>query len=118
LPYTTLFRSALRKHLFTAEQICPQGRGLVAIEHADELPLRRPQGLDEDLDVAAACEPDLECNVVGDAEGRDLRGARFQDLLRLLENGALDAAVGNRARHLARTCDEHLGARRPRPRPP
>ena len=76
------------------------------------------EGLDEHLDVAATGKPNLEGNVVGDAESRDLRLARLQDLLRLFEDGALDAPVGDRAGHLARARHHHPRAERPRARAP
>ena len=99
-------------------QVRSERRGLVAIQHPDELPVHLAERLHENLDVTAARQPDLERHVVGHAEGGDLRRARLQDLLPLLKNGALDAPVRNRAGHLARAGDQHLRTERPRARAP
>src|SRR5207248_330890 len=53
-----------------------------------------------------------------DAERAELRPARLDDSLRLLEHGALDTAVADGARHLAGPRDGHLRAERPRARAP
>src|SRR5713226_2342116 len=78
----------------------------------------RPEGLNEYLDVTAARETHLECDFVRDSKRRDFRLAGLKDLLCLLENGAFDAAVRHRARHLSRAGHEHLRSEWPRARAP
>jgi hypothetical protein len=51
--------------------------------------------LHKNFDVATAREADLERDVVGDAEGGDLRLSALQHLLRFFEDRALDAPVGD-----------------------
>src|SRR6185503_2612556 len=70
--------------------------------------------LHPDVDLAAARQPDVPRLLVGDAEVQQLRLAPAQDLLRDLDDSALDAAAGHRAGHLAAGADRHLRARRAR----
>src|ERR1700686_276084 len=64
--------------------------------------------------MSATGKADLERDIVGHAEGSDLGLAGLEHLLRLLEDRALDAAVGNGAGHLARPGDPHLRTQGPR----
>ena len=70
--------------------------------------------LDEDVEDAAAREPDGEGVVVGDAVPLEHRGAALDHLLRQLVDGPLDTATGDRADRLATRPEEHRGAGRPR----
>src|SRR3712207_1783352 len=71
------------------------------------------EALDVDVDGAAAGEADLPGQIGGDAVVQQLRPARLEDRLRLLEDGALQAAAGDGADHLAAAVDRQLGAARP-----
>ena len=70
--------------------------------------------LDEDLDRAAAGQPDVPGHLVGDAVADQLRLAGAQHLLRLLEDGGLDAAAADRAGEIAGVGDGHRRADRAR----
>ena len=75
--------------------------------------------LDEDLDPAAAGEPDLPGVLVADAELEQTRTAVRDRLQRFLDHRALDAAAGDRADEAAVGVDRELtadGARRRAPR--
>ena len=72
---------------------------------------RRVDRLDEDVDDAAAGQPDGERVVVADAVALQHRLAAGQHLLRQLVDRALDAAAGDAADRLA------VGRRPPSPRP-
>src|SRR5207247_3970805 len=100
------------------EEIRSQRRRLIAVEYREHLLLRATERLDENLDVAAACEPDLERDVVGHAERGDLRLTALQDFLRLFEDGPFDASVRDGPRHLPRTRHQHLRTQWPRARAP
>ena len=80
--------------------------------------MRRLQSFDENLDMSATGESDLERDIVGHAESRDLGLAALEHLLRLLEHSALDAAIGYGARHLARPRHQHLRSKGPWARTP
>ena len=65
-----------RKQLGLAgRQVGAERRSLIAIQHPDELSMHRAERLDENFDVTAARQPNLEGHVVGHAEGGDLRSA-------------------------------------------
>ena len=105
-------RIALDHLDLTADQVGAHRGGLVFCERGDQALLRRCKWLHEDLDVPAAGKPDLEGNVIRDAESGDLRLARLQHLLGLLEDGALDAPVADRSGHLPGPRDGHGGPER------
>src|SRR5882724_11879323 len=70
------------------------------------------QLLDIDLQLAAAGQPDLPGLFVGDAEIEQARLAVGNGLLRLLDDGALDAAARHRADHGAVAVDGEMAADR------
>src|SRR5262249_19803664 len=72
----------------------------------------------EDVDLAAAREPDRPGELVLDPVGEQDRPACTQDLLRVLVHVGLDATAGHRARELARLRDRELRPDRARRRAP
>src|SRR6266852_5247536 len=72
------------------------------------------EGLDEDVDLAAAREPDGEGVLVGDPVGDELRLARLEHAPGALVDVGLDAAARDRAGQLAALRHGQLGADRPR----
>src|SRR3954454_9296259 len=64
--------------------------------------------LEEDLQLAAAGKADFPGLLVGDAEIEQARLAVRDHLLRLLDDGALDAAARDRAQHASVGIDHEL----------
>ena len=83
-----------------------------------EVLMDRAEWFDKHLDVPTAGKTDVEGHVVRNPKGRDFRLAGLEHLLRLFENSALDASVGDRAGHLPGAGHEHLRAERARARSP
>src|SRR5688572_22396121 len=69
--------------------------------------------LDEDLHLAAAGEPDVPRLLVADTEGEQARPAVGDGRDALLDHGALEAAAGAGADHVAGLVDAELAADRP-----
>ena len=73
--------------------------------------------LDEDFDLAAAGQADVEGHLVADAVRHQARVIFLEDLLGVLDDVVLDAAARDGADELAVFGDGHLGPRPPRRRP-
>ena len=69
------------------------GAKLLVREGGEAVEQRIRDGLDEDVDLAAAREADRERLVVGDSVGEELRGRTLEDLASLAVDLVLDAAA-------------------------
>src|SRR5205085_7635579 len=89
-------------------------------DHLRSLGVRRLalDPFDEDVDLAAAREPDLPGVLVRDPVGEQLRLAALEDLARVNGYVALDAAAGHGACELAGFGDRQLRPERPGGRAP
>src|SRR6516164_6020366 len=74
--------------------------------------------LHQHADLAAAGEADLPGGLVGDPEFQHLWLATVDHIERFGDDGALDAAAGNRAEKIAVLIDDQIGADRARRRAP
>src|SRR5580704_2747818 len=74
--------------------------------------------LHQHADPATAGEADLPGGLVSDAEFQHFRLATVDDIKRFGDDGAFDAAAGNRAEKIAVLIDDQIGADRPRRRAP
>src|SRR5207302_7858081 len=92
-------------------QPAPPLPGRLRRAYADSRSLQR---LDEDVDLAAARQADLQCHLVGDAVGDETRGSAPQHVLRGEHDVALDAAAGDGACELPALADGELRADGPR----
>ena len=78
----------------------------------DARPLPGPHGLDDDLNLPSAGEPDLEGGVVGNPETQTAAGAVFKRIDRLEDDRALDTAARDRSLEALVLGDDELGADR------
>ena len=80
------------------------GAGFVGSHIVDQL-------LDEDVDRAAAHQPDVSGLLVGDAVAGDPQGTTGENGVRLLDERPLDAAAGHRSLDVVVLVDQHPRAR-------
>src|SRR5712692_2809743 len=91
-----------------------QDNRMLGLECGHQLAMHVAERLDQDVDLAAAGEPDSPGQVVANAIVKKLRRGSLQDGLSLLEDFTFQAAATDRTGNLATGADRHPGARRPR----